>query len=178
MISWGNQQQCGEAVLPSLLGCCWWTVCLDCAPEIEKWWWPEGSCQSELAIAAGANRCECVAVSVSLAELYGNTRAQQLQGQNMCLCVSSWWGGGIILWGRKPCIPPVIFSVSVSAAAPLGFNYGLEDVNVQPGSPKALLLDYCVTLGPDLLRMFHKTDIFLLRLRSLKECLYPAEFYY
>lgn len=46
-------------------GCRWWTVCLDCALAIEKWWWPEGSCPSELAVTAGANRCEYVAASVS-----------------------------------------------------------------------------------------------------------------
>ena len=50
--------------------------------------------------AAGANRCECVTVSMSVAELHGNAHVQQLQGVRVyvclcvcvcvCLCVSSW----------------------------------------------------------------------------------------
>lgn len=92
-----SQQRCGRvvdtnAVRQGLPTRCWWTVCLDSPPAIERWWWPEGSCQSELASAAGANRCECVTVSTSLVELHGNAHVQQLRGVwvcvNVCVCIS------------------------------------------------------------------------------------------
>lgn len=65
--------------------------------------------------AAGANRCECVAVSASLAEPLGNAHVRQLRGACVCTCVyPNGWVVGLISEGGSPAPLPV-FSVRLSA---------------------------------------------------------------
>lgn len=94
-----------------------WTVLLrlrgdDGQREVVSQSWPV------LPVLTGVNVLPSPCLQLSCMEMHMFNSCREC----VCICVSLWQGGGIILRGRKPCSPLYIFCESVSAAAPQGHS--------------------------------------------------------